>query len=360
MSNNVNNEKTPTTMSYENFLNEQLNIAKNNAENARVSAINTAQGLYSRALSGYGAQGEKYSNMGLKGSGYTQYLDGQAMAQRNAAIANAYRTEADANTAAENAYNTQYQTYLQQQQQGAATAFNNILTNIDQHSLGDIKYLGGQYKMNEDQIKYLVESALKADNYTVADIDDSVKDLIGTDVANTYIEKITNAPIDTSANAFNYYDDGGNIARYTAEYANNLINDFERKGVSSEKIAALRKSYDQVYKPQTVSNLSPANTFGTYADGDKMEIRQTIDGKTTKFNVDSGGKVEDKNVKDVAFDFKPGTVFRYRGEIYFKGVGTDVYKVKARSGSSDYNNLQALFDKNGGTSTGGTASASAS
>jgi hypothetical protein len=235
----------PKALGYEEFLNEQLNIAKNNAENARVSAINTAQGLYSRALSGYGAQGEKYSNMGLKGSGYTQYLDGQAMAQRNAAIANAYRTEEDANTAAQNAYNTQYQTYLQQQQQNAATAFDRILTNIDLYSLGDIKYLGGQYKMNEDQVKYLMDGVLKGGNYTVSDLDE-VRENIGENAYTKYYNDLSNSY--KGSNVFAYTDEDGTTKRYTATESKDLIDAIAKViGEDNDVVKNLRDMFNIIY-----------------------------------------------------------------------------------------------------------------
>lgn len=344
-------KKIPT---YKEYLNSQLDVAKSNAEKARTSAINNAQRQYNQSLTTYGNQATALSNMGLTGSGYSQYLEGQALAQKNAAINNAYRTEADAKTAAENAYNTQYQTYLQQQQQNADTAFNNMLTNIDSYSLGDIKYLSGQYEMNEDQMKYLMDAVLKSGNYTLDDLG-KVKEDIGSAAYTKYYEGLINSH--KGSNVFEYTEDG-TTKQYTATKSKALI-DAIANAIGEENVAELRTKYDGIYKPQTVDGLKiSGNTFGrNYVGGDDFRI---TDGTNT-YRVQSGGVVDKNSDPDLyavasSNGLASGDVFRYNNAIYAIGDGGQIFKVVQRALGTNIQKLVDLFNskKPNATTTGGT------
>ena len=75
-----------------------------------------------------------------------------------------------------------------------------------------------------------------------------------------------------------------------------------------------------------------------------------------KYRIESGGEINDTNIKEVASDLSDGTVFGYQGTIYIK-KDNRVFKIQKRSGSytDHYNNLYNLFF--GGGDTTSTASA---
>ena len=330
---------TTPTMSYEEYLNSQKQTAIDNAAAARNRQINAAQVGYDQARATYGSQAAALSGMGLQGSGYSQYLDSQAYAQKNAAIANAYKTEAKAVDTAESAYNDAYQLYLQQQEQNRATAFADMVKNIDGYSLGDIKYIGDQYKLTDDQIKYLANNALGRNQYTVSDLD-SVKGIIGEDAYKTYYDKLVNMDIDTGENAFNYINDAGENATYSADEAKQMIDNLEARGVNPETISALRARYDSVYKIKALNGAKVVNAGDRgWKEGDNFRI-EDADGYWHK--VESGGEVTDANVLSLAAGLDSGTAFSYQGTIYVKSNGK-VYKVKARPGGTSFANLEAKF-----------------
>jgi hypothetical protein len=330
---------TPTTMSYEEYLNSQKQTAINNAATARDRQINAAQVGYNQARSVYGSQAAALSGMGLQGSGYSQYLDSQAYAQKNAAIANAYKTEANAVNAAESAYNNAYQGYLQQQEQNRATAFADMVKNIDGYSLGDITYLGGAHKLGNDQIKYLVQNALDRDQYTATDLED-VRGIIGEDTYKAYYDKLVNMDINTGDDAFYEFDEDGNPKLVSADRAKNYIDYLEQRGVKPETVSALRAKYDDTYKIKTLDGATVDNMGSRgWVDGDNFHIEDS-DGYWHK--VQSGGEVTDSGILELAKDLGSGTVFSYQGEIYVKSNGK-VYKVKARVGGTPFANLEAKF-----------------
>jgi hypothetical protein len=330
---------TPTTMSYEEYLNSQKQTAINNAATARDRQINAAQVGYNQARSVYGSQAAALSGMGLQGSGYSQYLDSQAYAQKNAALANAYKTEANAVNAAESAYNNAYQGYLQQQEQNRATAFADMVKNIDGYSLGDITYLGGAHKLGNDQIKYLVQNALDRDQYTATDLED-VRGIIGEDTYKAYYDKLVNMDINTGDDAFYEFDEDGNPKLVSADRAKNYIDYLEQRGVKPETVSALRAKYDDTYKIKTLDGATVDNMGSRgWVDGDNFHIEDS-DGYWHK--VQSGGEVTDSGILELAKDLGSGTVFSYQGAIYVKSNGK-VYKVKARVGGTPFANLEAKF-----------------
>lgn len=331
---------------YKEFLDEQFNTATANAENARVSAINTAQGLYSRALSGYGAQGEKYSNMGLKGSGYTQYLDGQAMAQRNAAIQSALNAEQKAVRDAQNAYDTSYMGYLQQQDQNRANAFSDILQNIGTYSLTDIDYLNGVHQFNSDQIKYLTDGILKNNNYTQAELDNAkAKRYIDEPTYETYSNALKNARFDPEK-AF-LGEDG---VPMTAARAKDVISQLKASGYSDEALNELQTAWYEKYGVKW-NNDNGFLFFGSTEvgkDGNNFSVKDA-DGKVYRVQYNGAKALHDEELYKNAPIKTNNAVFVYNGRAYIVKDG-EVYGIEARDnsfGDDDANGYAALLKKLG-------------
>ena len=319
----TNNEYKPTTMTYEDYLKSQ-----------HTQAINNANLQYQKSLPTYGSTGAAMSNMGLTGGGYTQYLQGQALAQKNAAINNANRT-----------YDTNYSAYLQQQEQTRNTAFSDLLKNIDSYSLSDALYLGQQSKFDNDQIKYIATQILNRDDYSASDLD-NVKAYIGDDSYKTYMNKLTNPNISTGTDAFYVKDEDGNPKLSSASEAEEYINYLESRGINTDTINALRSSYNEMYTPQTANGLRySGNTFkGTtpLATNDGFEL---VDDDGKRYHVMSGGEVTDESIKQIGKKLDDGTAFMYQGALYMAYNGK-VYSVKERTKfGTNWAKIQELFNK---------------
>lgn len=101
----VRNKKLSSTAeSYGNWLSAYGSDAKDTLDK-QLSAI---EDDYQRAKSTYGTKAERLAALGLSSSGYSDYLDGVAYAERERAKSNAYRTAA--NTEAQNRRG--YENYL--------------------------------------------------------------------------------------------------------------------------------------------------------------------------------------------------------------------------------------------------------
>lgn len=325
--------------SYEEYLKGQLDTAKTNAADTRAKAINNAQLRYNQDSTTYGSQAAALSNMGLTGSGYSQYLQGQALAQKNAAIQSAYNAEQNAVRDAQNAYDTSYMGYLQQQEQNRTNAFNHVLENIGNYTLSDLIFLSGQQGFNTEQNKFLADKILANDTYTVKDIE-AAKGIIGEDAANSYIEKLKNMSIDTTPNSFNYTDETGAVQVKDANEAKNEIDYLEQRGVNPETINALRTSYDAVYGVKTDDTLK-VNNYGNrdWVEDDNFSVK---DSDGNKYYLESAGEETDQNVKNAATGVKTGALFMYRNKVYVK-VGDRVIKVRTRFSNSEPIDLASKF-----------------
>ena len=335
---------TTPTMSYEEYLNSQKQTAIDNAAAARNRQINAAQVGYDQARATYGSQAAALSGMGLQGSGYSQYLDSQAYAQKNAAIANAYRTEADTVKAAENSYNNAYQNYLQTQEQNRGSVVSGILKDIGNYSLDDISYLSNLYGLTQGDTDYLrkgyASHVLSTDDYTINDID-GLRDIIGEEAYAKYYNDVVNADYDTSANAFVRTDEDGNTAMGDRAYADSIIEMFEKRGVKKETIDALKTSRDEYYNARTIDGLEVVSGAGTkLSSGGVLEVR---DSKDHYYNVKVGGEA-DQEVTNSAMSLNNGTVFARSGKLYIKHGGK-VYSLEERTivAPGDYQKLEKLF-----------------
>ena len=319
---------TPTTMSYEEYLNSQKQTAIDNAATARDRQINAAQVGYNQARSVYGSQAAALSGMGLQGSGYSQYLDSQAYAQKNAAIANAYKTEANAVNAAESDYNKAYQNYLQQQEEGRTKAFSDVIQDIGSYSLSDIDYLNGVHKFTPDQIKYLTDGILKGGNYTKADLDNAKgKGYIDQPTYDTYAESLKNTRFDTEKLFLK--DDGSKMDK---DQAMKVINGLEAIGYSPEAIQEARDAFAVQYGSGIRwNNDNGFLFFGSTEVGKKGNNFSVVDADGHKYRVqyDSGKIDHDTKIYENAPINVNHAVFAYDGQAYIV-MNKEVYRIGAR------------------------------
>lgn len=336
-------KKIPT---YEEYLNGQLDTAKSNAAKARTNAINNAQVQYDQNRVTYGNQAAALSNMGLTGSGYSQYLEGQALAQKNAAINNAYRTEADANAVAQNAYETNYMAYLQQQEQNRANAFSDILQNIGSYSLTDIDYLNGVHQFNPDQIKYLTDGILKNNNYTLADLDNAkTKGYIDQPTYDTYSNALKNARFDTEK-AFLGEDDNP----MTAAQAKDVISQLKASGYSEEALNELQTAWYDKYgvKWDDDNGFLFFGSTKVGKDGNNFSVKDA-DGNVYRVQYSGEEVLPDSDVYKHAPINTNNAVFVYNGKAYIV-KDRKVYGIEARDnsfGDGHANGYAALLKKLG-------------
>ena len=92
-------------------------------------AVLDAEQRYQKSLSNYGATKEQLMDAGLTNSGYAKYLDDRAYATRSSEILAAQAGKAEAERAADTAYNDEYTKYLlskTEQEETAKTAYQEL------------------------------------------------------------------------------------------------------------------------------------------------------------------------------------------------------------------------------------------
>ena len=334
-------KKIPT---YEEYLNGQLDTAKSNAAKARTNAINNAQVQYDQSRVTYGNQAAALSNMGLTGSGYSQYLEGQALAQKNAAINNAYRTEADANAVAQDAYDTKYMTYLQQKEQDRANAFNTALENVGSLSYQDAQFLGKQYGFTAEQNKFLADKILERGGYTKDDLD-AAKGVIGDDAYTAYMNTLTNIRFDPETA---FLDEEGN--KISATEARELISKLANTGYSKEALDELETAWHKNYgvKWDADNGFLFFGSTEVGKDGNNFSVKDA-DGKVYRVQYSGEEVLPDSDVYKHAPINTNNAVFVYNGKAYIV-KDRKVYGIEARDnsfGDGHANGYAALLKKLG-------------
>lgn len=332
--------------SYEEYLKGQLDTAKTNAADTRAKAINNAQVRYNQDSTTYGSQAAALSGMGLTGSGYSQYLQGQALAQKNAAIQSAYNAEQNAVRDAQNAYDTSYMGYLQQQDQNRANAFSDILQNIGSYSLTDIDYLNGVHQFNPDQIKYLTDGILKNNNYTLADLDNAkTKGYIDQPTYDTYSNALKNTRFDTEK-AFLGKDD----KPMTAAQAKDVISQLKASGYSEEALNELQTAWYDKYgvKWDDDNGFLFFGSTKVGKDGNNFSVKDA-DGNVYRVQYSGEEVLPDSDVYKHAPINTNNAVFVYNGKAYIV-KDRKVYGIEARDnsfGDGHANGYAALLKKLG-------------
>lgn len=331
-------------MSYEEYI---LSL-KSKADDTYKRSIINAQNTYDHSRSAYGENAAALGNMGLTGSGYSQYLDSKAYAQRSADMnaAGAVRADAYANADAK------YMDYLNQKEPEAKNAYMALYEALTKdattYSSADIDRLGAQMGLTPEQISELkdvrgeqVVKYLDNNDYSKETLDQLFPE--GGDAYQNYLNKLITSGTDAvSSNMFDDIDKETATTTYQnikslieSQIANTAEGSDERASLE-KTLETLNNAYNSAYNnPLSVSSNIKFNAnninYKNFADGDRF----TITDGTNKYVVDGAGEA-DENVKTLASNnsIEDGAVFKYGGDYYIR-VGDNYYKFKARSSQSD-------------------------
>lgn len=335
---------TVTPMSYE----EWYNTAKQNAETTRQNAIGDAQVNYNKSKSEYGSRAESLRNMGLTGAGYSDYLNGQAYAQMQGAIANANAQKAS--TIAD--IDAKYMDYINQKEEAAKANYANLLSNITYAwTDADIDNYAEAYGLSDpEQIAALKQTRLdRVKRYL--DTNDYDADILkmllpeGSEDYDTYYNKLT-----SKSSKVNFETEDGLISE--AEASDALENIKKMLGEDSDDYKTLKEKYDKTYKIATLVQGKPVtytgegllNNLKTSKSGDNFKVSWTDhENVVHKYKVQNNGKVEakDNDAAVLAYISKVGDyqVFKFNGAAYIR-VGNEIYRLGGRTrDQSDYQKL---------------------
>lgn len=331
-------------MSYEEYI---LSL-KSKADDTYKRSIINAQNTYDHSRSAYGENAAALGNMGLTGSGYSQYLDSKAYAQRSADMnaAGAVRADAYANADAK------YMDFLNQKETAGKNAYMSLYEALTKdattYSSADIDRLGAQMGLTPEQISGLkdvrgeqVVKYLDNNDYSKETLDQLFPE--GGDAYQNYLNKLITSGTDAvSSNMFDDIDKETATTTYQnikslieSQIANTAEGSDERASLE-KTLETLNNAYNSAYNnPLSVSSNIKFNAnninYKNFADGDRF----TITDGTNKYVVDGAGEA-DENVKTLASNnsIEDGVVFKYGGDYYIR-VGDNYYKFKARPSQGD-------------------------
>lgn len=341
---------------------EYILSLKSKADDQYKRDILNAQNTYDQSKSAYGTKAASLSNMGLTGSGYSDYLDsrayGQMQADKNAAI----RTRDETKLAAD----TRFMDYLNQQETNKTNMFNSLYDNAGNFSNADIDNLAAINGLSTEQVAALkagrrekVISALDAaiadgTGYSKADLDRVFDQNVPEEKAlyDAYLTKLKDSTGKINDRSFYEKDANNNDVLMDSSKALEMISALEANGVDTTEA---KKIYNQYYKIGLHANgggvkyTSKGSSFKPEKIGDNFKVVNTDSaGNERTFKVENGGKVgENEPVLKVSTGVSDNQVFYYNGAIYLK-YGGSVYKINSRSNPDEYNHLLDLFKKDFG------------
>jgi hypothetical protein len=320
-----------------------------NADVERERSIVDASSSYEQNKSTYGANAEAMAGMGLTESGYSDYINSQAYAQKRAETQKANAQAAAVKRDADYTYYTY------------GTGDN----------IGYIKNAVASGAITEEQGKAQIENIQKnnynsyAENisYGYADTYAIDKAYSNGEISQAQYDDLKakwNNSIDTSASTF-YNAEGTALLNKSAAKAE-LDKICNSKWCSDETKSALNALYNSLYTPITKSvSFNNDGTFLFFGSDDLAEAGNNFSVKkgNTIYKIQSGGEVTDTNIKEVASSVGDGGVFGYQGAIYIK-KNNRIFKIEKRSNSytDHYNNLYNVFFGSGDTTSVASANAS--
>ena len=329
---------------------EYILSVKSKADDQYKRDILNAKNAYEQSKSAYGAQAAALGNMGLTGSGYSDYLDSKAYGQMQADKNAAARTREDTKLATD----AQYMDYFKQQESNKQNAYTSLYSAIDYNTTeADIDALGAAYGLSSEQIANLkkaredrVIAALDAaSDYTVADL----KRLLGENHPR-YKEYFAKMADNAGLSEASFYTDDG---LEEPETALQVINDAIARGADKDTLMGY---YNKLYTIGTTASdggtvklTDKGSAFKAAKEGDNYKLVYTgPNGNEVVFKVQNGGKVEasdeDKGVLTLSKTVTDNTVFYYNGKLYLKH-GEGVYRVEGRPlNTDDYNSLLKAFE----------------
>lgn len=320
-------------MSYEEYI---LSL-KSKADDTYKRSIINAQNTYDHNRSAYGENAAALGNMGLTGSGYSQYLDSKAYAQRSADMnaAGAVRADAYANADAK------YMDYLNQKETNAKNAYMSLyealMANPDTYSSDDISKLGGMMGISGDDITGLndvrIEKILANGTYDK----DKLLEMFGSENDPRYTEYY-NKLVSEAKSIEDFTDaDGSLMDKKTAQA---IIDNMKDLGVDTTEI---QKKFDSQYKVNDVG-IKFNKDGGIDNPGKAGNNMSVVDKDGNKYRVEYTGNTVSDAVKNLGKSVDDNTVFKYDGSLYVKVNGV-IYSIGARPAwQGHYNELLKQFD----------------
>lgn len=258
----------------------QRQQAEQNAEKERERSVIDARSSYEQNKATYGAQAETLANMGLTGSGYSDYINAQAYANQRAetqnANANAEQTKNNANYVADNA-KLEIEQNAGQSNLSAETTYAENMANNDAAI--------AQYKQQKEEEKKSAYSELLnyANNGTYdSEQLKSLADKYGLSEAD--INNLTGAAEAYKNNKYkeNYANALDNIAQYGSQLDNNYLdNMYKMDLISKEQYEELKSQLSNKIKEDMDNSISSGDATGE-------SIQATIDNVEKYF---SEGKI---------------------------------------------------------------------
>lgn len=258
----------------------QRQQAEQNAEKERERSVVDARSSYEQNKATYGAQAETLANMGLTGSGYSDYINAQAYANQRAetqnANANAEQTKNNANYVANNA-KLEIEQNAGQSNLSAETTYAENMANNDAAI--------AQYKQQKEEEKKSAYSELLnyANNGTYdSEQLKSLGDKYGLSEAD--INNLTGAAETYKNNKYkeNYANALDNIAQYGSQLDNNYLdNMYKMDLISKEQYEELKSQLSNKIKEDMDNSISSGDATGE-------SIQATIDNVEKYF---SEGKI---------------------------------------------------------------------
>lgn len=275
----------------------QRQQAEQNAEKERERSVVDARSSYEQNKATYGAQAETLANMGLTGSGYSDYINAQAYANQRAetqnANANAEQTKNNANYVANNA-KLEIEQNAGQSNLSAETTYAENMANNDAAL--------AQYKQQKEEEKKSAYSELLnyANNGTYdSEQLKSLADKYGLSEAD--INNLTGAAETYKKNKYkeNYANALDNIAQYGSQLDNNYLdNMYKMDLISKEQYEELKSQLSNKIKEDMDNSISSGDATGE-------SIQATIDNVEKYF---SEGKITTEQRQSIYNNYVKGSV----------------------------------------------------
>lgn len=328
-------------LSFEEYILSQ----KSKADDQYKRDILNAQNTYDQSKSAYGTKAASLSNMGLTGSGYSDYLDSRAYGQM----------QADKNAARDtrqNAYNqldAKYMDYLNQKETASKNAYISMLGTITADTpLSEIENFANAYGLSPEQIETLktaredrIKTYLDTNDYTV----DTLKRLLGEDHASysDYLTKLQGTVGSIDSSWFSDEETGELVSKQKAQEVLNGLKDY---GLTEEQMQKAQEVLDATYAISSGGSVTfnrdgGADRPGT--DGNNISVK---DGDGKKYRVQYSGENDESGAVKKAAEargLKEGDVFMYKDKVYVIQDGK-CYGIEKRD-NAYAGHWSALLDK---------------
>ena len=329
-------QPTPTQpMSFEEYI---LSL-KSKADDQYKRDILNAKNTYEQSKSAYGNQAAALGNMGLTGSGYSDYLDSRAYGQMQADKNAAARTREDTKLSAD----AQYMDYFNQQETNKHNAYTSMLSNISYATTeSDIDNYAKAYGFSADEINALKQTRL---DRVKAYLDNNEYDanVLKTLFPNggaeydAYYKKMQDdfGEFDESW----IYDENGNLI--SKQSALEKIDAMSAAGFTPEQIATAKEKIEAAYAISNGGNITfkkdNAVDNGSYENTGRKGNNITLkDADGNKYRVEYDGTEGDEAVNTAAKNrgLKENDVFMYDNKVYVI-IGGKCYGLQKRTNSTN-------------------------